>query len=152
DRTDRESILIELRRERGLTSGGNFRLNMVSLNRLVLQSGLTVGFARLILVIAIATLIAFGVTMILRNNILQALLAALFSATVLPYMVLRILRSRRQKKFGAQFPDAIDIIVRSLRAGHPVPIAINMVGREMPDPIGTEFGIVTDEITYGADL
>jgi tight adherence protein B len=152
DRTDRESILIELRRERGLTSGGDFRLNMVSLNRLVLQSGLTIGFARLILMIAIATLIAFGVTMILRNNILQALLAALFSATVLPYMALKFLRSRRQKKFGAQFPDAIDIIVRSLRAGHPVPIAINMVGREMPDPIGSEFGIVTDEITYGADL
>jgi tight adherence protein B len=125
---------------------------MVSLNRLVLQSGLTIGFARLILMIAIATLIAFGVTMILRNNILQALLAALFSATVLPYMALKFLRSRRQKKFGAQFPDAIDIIVRSLRAGHPVPIAINMVGREMPDPIGSEFGIVTDEITYGADL
>ena len=71
---------------------------------------------------------------------------------MLPYFVLRMLRSRRQKKFGAQFPDALDIIVRSLRAGHPVPIAITMVGREMPDPIGSEFGIVSDEITYGADL
>ena len=64
----------------------------------------------------------------------------------------KFLRGRRQKKFGAQFPDALDIIVRSLRAGHPVPIAITMVAREMPDPIGTEFGIVADEITYGADL
>ena len=69
-----------------------------------------------------------------------------------PWLVLRMLRSRRQKKFGAQFPDAIDIIVRSLRAGHPVPIAISMVAREMADPMGTEFGIVADEITYGADL
>ena len=42
--------------------------------------------------------------------------------------------------------------MRSLRAGHPVPIAITMVGREMGDPIGSEFGIVSDEITYGADL
>jgi tight adherence protein B len=42
--------------------------------------------------------------------------------------------------------------VRSLRAGHPVPIAITMVSREMGDPIGSEFGIVSDEITYGADL
>ena len=62
------------------------------------------------------------------------------------------MRSRRQKTFGAQFPDALDIIVRSLRAGHPVPIAITMVAREMADPVGTEFGIVSDEITYGADL
>jgi tight adherence protein B len=44
------------------------------------------------------------------------------------------------------------MIVRSLRAGHPTPIALTMVAREMPDPIGSEFGIVVDEITYGADL
>ena len=67
-------------------------------------------------------------------------------------LVLKFKRGRRQKKFGAQFPDALDIIVRSLRAGHPVPIAITMVAREMADPIGSEFGIVADEITYGADL
>jgi tight adherence protein B len=66
--------------------------------------------------------------------------------------VLKVLRARRIKKFGAQFADAIDIIVRSLRAGHPVPIAISTVARELQDPVGTEFGIVSDEITYGADL
>ena len=44
------------------------------------------------------------------------------------------------------------MIVRSLRAGHPTPIALTMVAREMPDPVGSEFGIVVDEITYGADL
>ena len=152
DRTDRESVLIELRRERGLTSGGNYRLDLVSLNRLILQSGLTIGFARLFIIIAITTVVAFLLTWIFRGSLLQALFAALFSATALPYLVLRMLRARRQKKFGAQFPDALDIIVRSLRAGHPVPIAIAMVGREMPDPIGSEFGMVSDEVTYGADL
>lgn len=44
------------------------------------------------------------------------------------------------------------MIVRSLRAGHPVPIAVTMVAREMRDPIGSEFGMVVDEITYGSDL
>ena len=48
--------------------------------------------------------------------------------------------------------DAIDIIVRSLRAGYPVPVAIAMVARELPDPVGTEFGMVADEVTYGADI
>jgi len=76
----------------------------------------------------------------------------LFCCTLLPLFMLKFMRGRRQKKFGAQFPDALDIIVRSLRAGHPVPIAISMVAREMADPIGTEFGTVADEITYGADL
>jgi tight adherence protein B len=152
DKVDRESILIQLRRERGLTSGGDYRLSFESFNRLVLQSGLTLGFGRLALFAAIGALMAFGITLFIRGDFLQALLVALFCSTALPYLVLRILRGRRQKKFGAQFPDAIDIIVRSLRAGHPVPIAITMVAREQPDPIGSEFGIVADEITYGADL
>jgi tight adherence protein B len=149
---DRESVLVQLRRERGLTSGGEYRLPLVNLNRLVLQSGLTIGFGRLIVVIAIGMIGAFAATMVFEGHLLHAAGAALFSGLVLPFLVLRFLRSRRQKKFAAQFPDAIDIIVRSLRAGHPVPIAINMVARELTDPIGSEFGTVTDEITYGADL
>jgi tight adherence protein B len=88
----------------------------------------------------------------LRGSVIQALLIALFCGLVLPILVLRFLRNRRQKAFGAQFPDGLDMIVRSLRAGHPVPIAISMVAREMQDPIGSEFGIISDEITYGADL
>jgi tight adherence protein B len=149
---DRESILIQLRRERGLTSSGGYSLKSVNLNQLVLQSGLTIGFGRLVTFVAFGTVVAFGATMILRGNVIQALLAALFAGLPLPILVLRYLRGRRQKKFGAQFPDALDMIVRSLRAGHPVPIAISMVSREMRDPIGSEFGILADEITYGADL
>jgi tight adherence protein B len=152
DRTDRESVLIELRRERGLTSGGDYRLPLVALNRLILQSGLTIGIGRLVLVFGFIAAIVFAAVMVFRDSILESALAVLFSATVLPLFVLKVLRSRRQKKFAAQFADALDIIVRSLRAGHPVPIAITMVGREMADPIGSEFGIVSDEITYGADL
>jgi tight adherence protein B len=149
---DRESILIQLRRERGLTSSGGYSLKSVNLNQLVLQSGLTVGFGRLMTFVALGTVAAFGATMMLRGNFVQALLVALFASVPLPLLVLRYLRNRRQKKFGAQFPDALDMIVRSLRAGHPVPIAISMVSREMRDPIGSEFGILADEITYGADL
>jgi tight adherence protein B len=152
DKADRESILIQLRRERGLTSSGDYQLSFEALNRLVLQSGLTLGIGKLLAFAGLGALIAFGLTLIIRGDLVQALGVALFSTTALPYLVLRFLRGRRQKKFGAQFPDAIDIIVRSLRAGHPVPIAITMVAREQPDPIGSEFGIVADEITYGADL
>ena len=149
---DRESALVQLRRERGLTSGGDYRLPLINLNQLMLQSGLSIGFGKLMLFIAIGAVAAFAGTMMFDGKLWHAAGAALFCGLVLPYFILRILRGRRQKKFGAQFPDAIDIIVRSLRAGHPVPIAINMVARETPDPVGSEFGIVADEITYGADL
>jgi tight adherence protein B len=149
---DRESILVQLRRERGLTSSGGYSMKSVNFNQLVLQSGVTVGVGRLAAFVGIGAVLAFVATMILRGSVIQALLVALFCGLVLPILVLRFLRKRRQKAFGAQFPDGLDMIVRSLRAGHPVPVAISMVAREMRDPIGSEFGIIADEITYGADL
>jgi len=152
DKVSRDSVLAQLRRERGLTSGGDYRLPLVNLNQLVLQSGLSLGFGKLIIFIVAGACAAFGAAMMFDGDVTHAAMAALFAALPLPLLVLKILRGRRQKKFGAQFPDAIDIIVRSLRAGHPVPVAITMVAKEIADPVGTEFGIVTDEITYGADL
>ena len=152
DQKSRENVLVALRRERGLTSGGHYQLGLVGLNRLVLQSGLTIGLPRLVIIVAVISVLAFVAVFLLRDDLVEASAAALVSATALPYLGLRMLRGNRQKKFAAQFPDALDTIVRSLRAGHPVPIAITMVGREMPDPMGSEFGMVSDEITYGADL
>ncbi len=152
DEPNRENILVQLRKERGLTSAGNYRAGLESFNRLVLQSGLTIGRGKLLILILIGAAISFAAGMIWRGNLLEALLIALFCGIVLPYLVLRILRGRRRKAFGAQFADALDMIVRSLRAGHPVPVALTMVARELRDPIGSEFGIVVDEITYGADL
>ncbi len=54
--------------------------------------------------------------------------------------------------FEEQLPDAVELIVRSLRVGHPFSSAINVVAQEMADPIGTEFGMLADEATYGRDL
>lgn len=150
--TDRESVLVQLRRERGLTNDGDLRLPVAALNRLILQSGLSIGVGRLCVYVGIVSVAAFGATMLLHGDPLHAAGIALFCCTLGPLFWLRVLRGRRRAKFGQQFPDAIDIIVRSLRAGHPVPIAISMVGREMPDPVGSEFGIVSDEVAYGADL
>jgi tight adherence protein B len=149
---NRENILVTLRKERGLTGAGNYRLGIEAVNRLVLQSGLTFGLGKLLSLLAVGAAAAFALGFLVRGDLFEAWLIALLCGTALPYLVLRFLRARRQKAFGAQFPDALDMIVRSLRAGHPVPVAIGMVAREMRDPIGSEFGIVVDEITYGADL
>ena len=59
---------------------------------------------------------------------------------------------RRMAAFAKQLPEALELISRALRAGHPVSSAIELLTQEMNDPIGSEFGIVVDEITYGADL
>jgi tight adherence protein B len=152
DTVDRQSILVQLRKERGLTISGDLRLPVLSLNRLILQSGISLGLSRIGWLAAIAAGVTFVGLIVVRGSSVEALLGMVFSGVCLPYFSLRMLRGRRQKKFAEQFPDAIDIIVRSLRAGHPVPVAVSMVAREMADPIGSEFGLVADEITYGADL
>ena len=51
-----------------------------------------------------------------------------------------------------QFPVALDVFVRGLRAGHPIAAALDLLTVEMPDPIGSQFGLVVDEVTYGAEL
>src|SRR5262245_64371615 len=83
-KTDRESVLVQLRRERGLTSSGDYRLPIVSLNRLLLQSGLTMGFGRLLLVIAVAAIAAFTCASIFKGSVLSGFLAALFCGVGLP--------------------------------------------------------------------
>jgi len=152
DKPDRQSVLVQLRRERGLTSGGLYGLPILPLNRLILQSGLTVRWGRLIAIVVGIAVAAFVAVMWIRDDLFEAVLAGLGASLILPYVGLHIMRKRRHRRFAEQFADAVDIIVRSLRAGHPVPIAISMVAREMKDPVGTEFGLVSDEITYGADL
>jgi tight adherence protein B len=61
-------------------------------------------------------------------------------------------RTQVKMKFEEQLPDALDLIVRSLKIGHPVSSAIGLIAREMPEPIGPEFGIVAEQISYGRDL
>lgn len=58
---------------------------------------------------------------------------------------------RRRRKFLDQLPQAVDLMARSLQAGHPVTNAMVVVSRQMPDPIGPEFALVIEEMTYGLD-
>jgi tight adherence protein B len=149
---DREAILIQLRRERGLTNEGLFRFGMQWFNRLLLESGMTRGMLTLTLVGLVAGGAAFAAVFKFRADFMEAGIAAAVAALLFPFVTLLFKRKRRHSKFAEQFPDAMDIIVRSLRAGHPVPVAVGLVAQELPDPIGTEFGIAADEITYGADV
>jgi tight adherence protein B len=150
--TNREKVLVQLRRERGLTSEGGFAMPLRWVNRLVVQSGAKLSVGRGLLFVIAAAGAGFAAVFVWRGEVAEALAAGGALGLLVPLAVLRHLRGRRHGKFGEQFPEAIDIIVRSLRAGYPIPVAIAMVARELPDPVGTEFGMAADEITYGADL
>ncbi len=59
---------------------------------------------------------------------------------------------KRLALFEEQLPDAVELMVRSLRVGHPFSSAIQIVAREVPDPLGTEMGMIADEAAYGRDV
>jgi tight adherence protein B len=83
---------------------------------------------------------------------LPALAGGLLIGVGLPYSLLRRRRQKRRDLIAKQLPDALDLIVRSLRAGHPLNAALSTAAREMPDPFGTEAGLAADEIAYGMPL
>ena len=59
---------------------------------------------------------------------------------------------KRLSMIEEQLPDAIELIVRSLRVGHPFASALSIAAKEVPDPLGTEFGMIADEAAYGRDV
>ncbi|MBS8225914.1 type II secretion system F family protein [Vannielia litorea] len=62
---------------------------------------------------------------------------------------------KAKKRLGLveeQLPDAVELMVRSLRVGHPFSSAVNIVAKEVPDPLGSEFGVIADEAAYGRDM
>ena len=146
-----EAALLSLKAERGIV--GNDLLYAGWLRRLLIQSGLRITLPRFLLILV---LVFGGVFAMLKFLIFApawvSLVVPVTIGLLLPLQAVRIIRSSRQKKFALQLPEALDVIVRSLRSGHPVPVALGMVGREMADPVGTEFGMVIDEMTYGLDM
>jgi tight adherence protein B len=125
---------------------------MVWLNRIYRQSGLTLNLSQKLaysILLLIGSLLLAG--LVAESFPVQVLFGGMIWLAVLLALLLRF-RSRRINRFVTQLPMAIDIIVRSLNAGHPLVTAINLVAREMPDPIGSEFGLLTDQLTFGAEL
>lgn len=78
--------------------------------------------------------------------------ASLLGAFLLVVQYLRFKRARRLARFGEQLPEVLDLIVRSLRAGHPLPVSLSLVAREAPAPAGPEFALVVDEMNYGRSI
>jgi tight adherence protein B len=90
-----------------------------------------------------------------RFSIIHPLVGLAIGGTfgvVLPYLVISRLRARRMAKLTLQLPETLGMIVRSLRAGHPITACIGMVAKEMPEPIGIEFKRVTDAMLFNLAL
>lgn len=145
-------VLTQLRKERGIGDEDVGRFSLKGLARLRTQSGLRMAPLPFVLICCAVCSMVGAFAWLKTGQIWLLPASAFIGLTVAPYKALSFLRTRRLKLFGQQLPEALDLIVRGLKAGHPVPVALAMVGQEMPDPIGSEFGMVADEITYGSDM
>ena len=145
-------LIIELRKQRGLTEDGAGRFAWRWLADLIVRSGVRFQPRRWALTLAGVTLAAALITLALSHNWGFTAIAGVAAGTLAPVLYLKFRAARRAKALSRQLPEALDVIVRSLEAGHPVPTAIALVGAEMADPIGSEFGMAADEIAYGAQL
>src|SRR4029077_15565096 len=143
-------IFETLKRERGLAGLDNERFRQ--LNELVVQTGLRLDGRLLIaggFLLGILFFLLLGFAF--GFGLLSFVLSAMFSLGVL-MLLLVLIRRKRIAKFSEQLPDAIDVIVRGVRSGYPFTVALGLVAKEMNDPIGTEFGMTSDEISFGSEL
>lgn len=133
----------------------------MAFEKMLMAAGVAMPTGRLMVVllavpIIIFLLIILGMTMagaaLSFGRVLMLATFAFGLGAAIPLLVLQIRANRMRKKMQDQFPVALDVFVRGLRAGHPIAAALDLLTVEMSDPIGSQFGIVVDEVTYGADL
>lgn len=129
--------------------------------RMLVQAQVTIPTGRLMLIILVAPIAILFLLLLLMSlggigiSFGRLLICTTFSLLVgaaLPTMVLNFKATRMRRKMQEQFPVALDVFVRGLRAGHPIAAALDLLTVELSDPIGTQFGLVVDEVTYGAEL
>ncbi len=94
---------------------------------------------------------ALGVSIALRFAFLP-MLVLVAVAVALPTLLLTVTADRRGRKLSEQLPEALDMMSRSLRAGHATSVAFQMVATEMPEPVSVEFGRAFEEQRLGLPL
>ena len=115
------------------------------------RSGLRLTVAHLVLGSVLAALIGFGAVLHLTDSVLLAIGGGALVGS-LPILFIKGTARRRLAKFEEQFPEAIDLVARALRAGHALTTALAMVAEEAQEPVRSEFQLVHDRQNFGMPL
>jgi len=118
------------------------------------QAGLNWSSARLLVAMSLAAIPGLGLGSLLPfllNGPTTAIALAVVGAAA-PYLFVRHKRKKRMDKFEEQFPEALDFLSRSMRAGHAFTISLEMLGEELADPLGQEFRALFNEQNLGAPI
>ena len=122
-----------------------------SLATLIEQSGVQTTPSAIMLMMVLAAL-ASGILCMLFIKVPIFWIIAALGGSFLPYIWLRFKRTQRLKKFEEQFPEALDLLSRAIRAGHAFQTAMGMVADEMPAPVGVEFKKAFEQQNFGLPL
>ena len=118
------------------------------------QAGLNWSSTRLLTAMVLMTIPGLGLGLLvpfLFNGPTTAVAMALFFGSI-PYLVVRAKRKKRLNTLEEQFPESLDFLARSMRAGHAFSISLEMLGEEMDDPLGQEFRALFNEQNLGAPI
>ncbi|MEZ5796208.1 MAG: type II secretion system F family protein [Paracoccaceae bacterium] len=146
-----EERLALLKPPTDLERAGQLQL-LVALSKLLRRSGLPLRPGQFMAICLALVLGALGVLVLSPLPLTIGAPLAVVIGIALPVIALRIRVDRQTKALIAQLPDALELMARGLRVGHPLNTSIGAVASEMPDPIGSEFGIIYDQVSYGDDL
>ena len=140
-----EGPLPGLERVLGKTARGNALANLIE------QAGSKSSVSALLLIMVLmGGLVALVFGLFTRAG--WSLPAGFALGAFLPIVLLRLKRTRRMRAFEEQFPEALDLIARALKAGHAFATGMKMVADEMPEPVGPEFRKSFDEQNFGLPL
>jgi len=119
--------------------------------RLIDRSGMEFTVASLVLMCLCAAAVGYiGVVYFRHFRLAGAIIGAVCG--YLPIWFVNFMAARRVTKFEEQFPEAIDLLSRALRAGHAFTTGLSMVADEMPEPVGTEFRLAYDRQNFGMPM
>ncbi|MFH1738944.1 MAG: type II secretion system F family protein [bacterium] len=124
---------------------------LLNIPLLIEQAGLTFDIKKCLLFMTISGFFPGFVIWLASGTLAYAVTVGIASSAI-PYLYILLKRKRRISTFETRLPQSLEIISRSLRAGHPFSMGLNMISTEMPPPIGTEFGRVFNEHQMGLPL
>lgn len=127
----------------------NVRIPIVNkIERLLLQANLTYPVGLILLATALLAVVGFAAASFASRWFLVRLAAGIAFGSI-PILYVYMKKQKRIRLFEEQLPETMDMLARSLKAGHAFTGGLQMVGQEFPDPAGTEFSKTLDEINFG---
>ncbi len=150
---NREQVLDQLRKE--MTQ--HMRSQSIPIYSLLAYKAQKANIAftpmQIVLLMIVLCAVAFGLLTVFTAAALpiRIMLAVLFGVGGVYVWISREAK-KRMNMIGEQLPEAVELMVRSLRVGHPFSSAVAIVAKEVPDPLGTEMGMISDEAAYGRDM